>query len=351
MVASPGYRLHWRPTGLVGGPEAVLLVERGEALPLAGGPIAFTAVERLAWDGSMVSSRKLRPLADLPADMAAALARRRPAPFDRPRIMGILNVTPDSFSDGGADADTAAAVTRGLAMAADGADIVDVGGESTRPGAAEVPAEVELARVLPVVERLAGAGVTVSIDTRKAEVMRAAIEAGAGMVNDVSGLTHDPEAPAAAAEAARAGARVVLMHMRGVPATMNKAPDYRSAILEVCEELARRIEAAVAAGVPRERIVLDPGLCFAKHEPHNLEILRELALLHGLGPPVLVGVSRKGWAAWLHRGHAPADRLPASLAAAQWALDRGATLLRVHDVAATRQMVRAWRTLAESPEN
>ena len=349
MVLDPGCRIHWRPTGLVSGPEAELLVGRGEALPLIGGPLAFTAVERIVWDGSAEPSRKLRPLVELPAGVATALTGRRPAPFDRPRLMGILNVTPDSFSDGGSDADAEAAVARGLAMAAEGADIVDVGGESTRPGAGEVPVVVELARVLPVVERLATAGVTVSIDSRKAKVVRAAVKAGARMVNDVSGLTHDPEAPAAAAEAARAGAWVVLMHMRGVPATMNKAPDYRCAILEVCEELALRVDRAVAAGVPRERIVLDPGLCFAKHEPHNLEILRQLALLHGQGCPLLVGVSRKGWAAWVHREHAPAERLPASLAAAQWALDRGATLLRVHDVAASRQMLRSWETLAGLP--
>ena len=351
MVIGPGYRFHWRPTGLVSGPEAVRLVERGEALPLAGGPLAFTAVERMAWDGSVEPSRKLRPLAELPGDALTALTRRRPAPFDRPRIMGILNVTPDSFSDGGTDADARAAAARGLAMAAEGADIVDVGGESTRPGAREVPVEAELARVLPVVEQLASAGVTVSIDTRKAAVMRAAVKAGAGIVNDVSGLAHDPDAPAAAAEAAAAGTWLVLMHMRGEPLTMNRAPHYRSAILEVCEELAARVETAAAAGVPKDRIVLDPGLCFAKHEPHNLEILRDLAVLHGLGCPLLVGVSRKGWAAWVHREHAPAERLPASLAAAQWALDRGAAVLRVHDVAATGQMVRAWETLAKLPRD
>jgi dihydropteroate synthase len=347
MGIGTGYRFHWRPTGLVSGPEAARLVERGQALPLIGGPLAFTAVEEIAWDGSGEPSRRLRGLENLPAETLRALTARRPGPFDRPRIMGILNVTPDSFSDGGTDADAAAAVARGLAMVAEGADIVDVGGESTRPGAQEVPAEVEKARVLPVIEGLAEAGAKVSIDTRKAAVMRAAVAAGSSIVNDVSGLTHDPEALSAAAEAARGGAWVVLMHMRGVPATMNRAPEYRSAALEVFDELAMRIEAAVAAGVPRERIIIDPGLCFAKHEPDNLDILRDLPLLHGLGCPVLVGVSRKGWAAWIQRDHAPAERLPSSLAAAQWALDRGATLLRVHDVAATRQQVRAWQTLAD----
>lgn len=347
MGMRTGYRFYSRPTGLVSGPEAQRLIACGQALPLLGGPLAFTAVEEVAWNGSGGPARKLRGLEEFSAEALRSLTAFRPEPFDRPRIMGILNVTPDSFSDGGADADAAAAVARGLAMVADGADIIDVGGESTRPGAREVPFAVELARVLPVVEGLAKAGAMVSIDTRRAAVMRAAVLAGAGVINDVSGLTHDPEALDAAAEAARGGAWVVLMHMRGLPETMNRAPDYRSTVLEVFDELAQRIDAAVAAGVPRQRIVIDPGLCFAKHEPHNLDILRNLTLLHGLACPILVGVSRKGWTAWLHHDHAPAGRLPASLAAAQWALERGARVLRVHDVAATRQMVRAWESLSK----
>jgi dihydropteroate synthase len=189
----------------------------------------------------------------------------------------------------------------------------------------------------------------VSIDSRKAVVMRAAVAVGARMINDVSGLTFDPDAPAAAAEAAAQGAWVVLMHMRGVPASMNRAPAYRACVLEVFDELAARIAVAKAAGVEKARLILDPGLCFAKHEPHNLEILRDLTLLHGLGCPLLIGASRKGWAGWISRLHSPTDRLPASLAAAQWSLDRGATLLRVHDVAASRQLVDAWATLIQSP--
>jgi dihydropteroate synthase len=345
MGTSTGSRHYLRPTGLVGEPEAARRIGCGEALPLIGGPLAFTAIEEISWDGSGEPLRRLRRLADFSPDRLATLTSPRPKPFDRPRIMGILNVTPDSFSDGGTDADTAAAVARGLAMAAEGADIVDVGGESTRPGAGEIPVEVELARVLPVIKGLAEAGTFVSVDTRKAAVMRAAVAVGARMVNDVSGLCFDAEAPAAAAEAAAQGAWVVLMHMRGVPATMNRAPSYRACSLEVHDELAERIAVAVAAGIPAHRLILDPGLCFAKHEPHNVEILRDLALLHGLDCPLLIGVSRKGWAGWLQRRHRPNDRLQASLAAGQWALDRGARLLRVHDVAATRQMLDAWATL------
>jgi dihydropteroate synthase len=338
---------HWlRPTGLVTGPEARRLVEGGHALPLLGGPQAFTLVERIVCDGARPPVRLTVPVGAADPLELRPFTAALPPPFDRPRLMAILNVTPDSFSDGGAHADPGAAVAHGLRLVAEGADMVDVGGESTRPGALPVPVEEELRRVLPVVEGLVREGVAVSIDTRKAAVMAAAVAAGARLVNDVSGLTFDPAAPAAAARAAGQGAWIVLMHMRGTPATMNKAPAYRACALEVMDELATRLAEAVAAGIPRERLILDPGFCFAKHEPHNLELLRDLALLHGLGGPVMVGLSRKGWAAWLDKVQPPAARLPGSLAAAQWALDRGARLLRVHDVAATRQALDAWATLA-----
>ncbi len=271
----------------------------------------------------------------------AAFRLPRAAPFDCPRLMGILNVTPDSFSDGGSYADAGRAIEHGLRLAGS-ADIVDVGGESTRPGAAPVPVEEELRRVVPVVEALARAGVTVSIDTRKAEVMAAALGAGARIINDVSGLTHDPRAIEVAAAS---DAFVVLMHMAGEPATMNEAPRYEACALEVYDWLAARVAACEAAGIARERIVVDPGLCFAKHEPHNLDLLRHLALYHGLGCPVLLGASRKGWTAELDREWPAPERLAASLVAAQWALDRGVQVLRVHDVAAHRQMLAAWRAL------
>ena len=196
--------------------------------------------------------------------------------------------------------------------------------------------------MVPVIEALARAGVTVSIDTRKAEVMAAALRAGARIINDVSGLTHDPRAIEVAAAS---DAFVVLMHMAGEPATMNEAPRYEACALEVYDWLAARVAACEAAGIARERIVVDPGLCFAKHEPHNLDLLRHLALYHGLGCPVLLGASRKGWTAELDREWPAPERLAASLVAAQWALDRGVQVLRVHDVAAHRQMLAAWRAL------
>lgn len=345
MSGAPARR-YLRPTGLVAGPEAARLVAAGTALPLLGGPLAFTAVERTLWDGAGAPERVTLPATALAAPELAPFTAPLPPPLDRPRVMGILNVTPDSFSDGGAFLDVAAAVARGEALRAAGADILDVGGESTRPGAAPVPVAEELRRVLPVVERLAALGALVSIDTRKAEVMRAALAAGATIVNDVSGLAFDREARAVAAAGA---AHVVLMHMRGTPETMRRAPAYRACALEVMAELGERVAAAEAAGIARGRLILDPGLCFAKREPDNLELLRELALFHGLGCPLLIGASRKGWARWLETRHRPQERLPASLAAAQWALDRGARILRVHDVAATRQLVDAWATLAGSP--
>ena len=319
---------------LVGGGSNPAKVE------LLGGRLSCTGAEIIEWQSGAPRRQSFRP-----ADSVAwppTFTSPRAAPFDRPLLMGILNVTPDSFSDGGAHADATRAIAHGLKLAAEGADIVDVGGESTRPGAVEVPVAEELRRVLPVVEALAEAGVTVSIDSRKAAVMAAALAAGATIVNDVSGLTFDPRSVEVAA---RSGAFVVLMHMAREPATMNEAPRYEACALEVFDWLAARIEACEAAGIRRERIVVDPGLCFAKHEPHNLDVLRHLALYHGLGCPVLLGASRKGWTAALDRQWPAGERLAASLAAAQWALDRGVQVLRVHDVAAHRQLLVAWRAL------
>ena len=309
-------------------------------MSLLGGRLLCDRVEIIEWRPGMPRVGRWHDAGEIA--WPAAFRLPRAAPFDCPRLMGILNVTPDSFSDGGSYADAGRAIEHGLRLAREGADIVDVGGESTRPGAAPVPVEEELRRVVPVIEALARAGVTVSIDTRKAEVMAAALGAGARIINDVSGLTHDPRAIEVAAAS---DAFVVLMHMAGEPATMNEAPRYEACALEVYDWLAARVAACEAAGIARERIVVDPGLCFAKHEPHNLDLLRHLALYHGLGCPVLLGASRKGWTAELDREWPAPERLAASLVAAQWALDRGVQVLRVHDVAAHRQMLAAWRAL------
>ena len=262
-----------------------------------------------------------------------------------PAVMGVLNVTPDSFSDGGRFADGQAAVAAGLAMWAEGADIVDVGGETTRPGSAPTDPAEEARRVVPVVAGLAAAGVRVSVDTRNADTMRAALDAGAAIVNDVSALTHDP---AAAAVVAQAGCAVVLMHMRHTPATMTKLAHYDDIAAEVKAELGARMAAALAVGVARDAIALDPGIGFAKTADDNLKLLPRLEELLDLGRPLVVGVSRKGFIGKLSGVAAPAQRLAGSLAAGLFAVSHGAAVLRVHDVAATVQALAVWRALAGS---
>jgi dihydropteroate synthase len=339
-----------RPAALHLGIEARALIASERARPILGGRLACSLFERIRWPAGGAPERSWLGAGEMEGahEALASLTATRPAPFDRPRLMGILNVTPDSFSDGGEHAGVEAAVAHGLRLAAEGADIVDVGGESTRPGAKEVPVAEELRRVLPVVERLAAAGVLVSIDTRKAAVMRAAVAAGARIINDVSGLAHDP---ASLEVAAASGAVVVLMHMQGTPETMNLAPRYRHGALEVLDALAARIEACAAAGIRHDRLIVDPGLCFGKHEPENLDLLRNLALFHGLGCPVLLGISRKGWTAVLEEGWPAKARLPATLAATLWALNQGVQLFRVHDVGAHRQLLTAWQALADLGSN
>ncbi|MFL5287813.1 MAG: dihydropteroate synthase [Rhodopila sp.] len=264
--------------------------------------------------------------------------------LDRPRVMGILNVTPDSFSDGGRSATSEAAIACGLAMAADGADIIDVGGESTRPGAGAVPPDIERARVIPVVRALARAGLAVSVDTRNAATMRAALDAGARIINDVSGLAQDPEA---IATVAAYGCPVVLMHMRGVPATMNALATYIDVVPQVRDELLVRVAAAESAGVARDNIAIDPGIGFAKRAEHSQAILRGLPAFASLGYPVLIGVSRKAFIGALSNEPRADRRLGGSIAASVFAALRGATIFRVHDVRETVQAFRVWHALCE----
>jgi dihydropteroate synthase len=252
-------------------------------------------------------------------------------------VMGVLNVTPDSFSDGGRYLDHRAAVSHGLQMAAEGADLIDVGGESSRPGASYVDERTELDRVLPVIEALAAAAdVPISIDTRKSTVARAALAAGAGLVNDVSAGRDDPELLGVAADAK---APVVLMHMRGTPATMQDDPRYLDVVGEVERFLADRCDAAEAAGVPHDGLVIDPGIGFGKRDQHNYALLAELRRFTRLGHPVLVGTSRKGFI-----GRALAlpehERVEGTAVTVVWAVERGARIVRVHDV---RHMVRTVR--------
>ena len=260
-----------------------------------------------------------------------------------PVVMGILNVTPDSFSDGGDAMDAAQAIEAGQRMIAEGAGILDIGGESTRPGAMPIPLEEEQRRVLPVIAALAGRGVPLSVDTRNASTMAAALDAGAAIVNDVSALTHDP---AAASLVARRGCPVVLMHMRGTPATMMAHATYGDVAAEVMAELAARIGAAEAAGVARSSIAVDPGIGFAKTGGHNIVLLQRLPILLGLRCRIVVGASRKRFIGQLSGVEDAKQRMAGSIAAGLYALSKGATILRVHDVAATVQAVRTWQGLA-----
>ncbi|MCY4478583.1 MAG: dihydropteroate synthase [Rhodospirillales bacterium] len=290
--------------------------------------------------------------APVAADEIAHLSSRLALPrgpicgltLDRPRLMGVLNVTPDSFSDGGDFAAEDDAISHGRAMAAAGADIVDVGGESTRPGSRAPNEAEEMRRVIPVIHALAGDGLLVSVDTRRATVMEAALAAGARIVNDMSALRHDPEARAVIA---RNKAWVVLAHMQGTPETMQREPRYDDASLDVFDAIAAHVSAAEAAGIQRGKIIVDPGIGFGKTARHNLEILRDLALFHGLGCPLLVGASRKSFVGRLSAGEPPKQRFPGSLAAGLHALGEGAHILRVHDVTETRQALAMWRGIRD----
>ncbi len=254
----------------------------------------------------------------------------------RPRVMGILNVTPDSFSDGGRFLGPEAALRRALELQREGADLIDVGGESTRPGAPPVSEAEELDRVIPVIERLKDAvEVPISVDTSKPVVMREAVAAGAGLINDVNAL----RAEGALETAAALQVPVCLMHMQGTPRTMQQAPGYRNVVAEVKDFHQARMAACQEAGIPPERILLDPGFGFGKRLEHNLALLRELRSLTDLGRPLLVGISRKSMLGAI-TGREVEDRLAAGLAAAVLALERGASLLRVHDVAATVDAVK-----------
>ena len=266
--------------------------------------------------------------------------------LDRPRVMGIVNVTPDSFSDGGAHFDAEAAIVHGLQLAEQGADILDIGGESTRPGAQAVPVEEELRRVIPVIERLArDTALPISIDTSKPEVMRAAINAGAGMINDVHALRRESALDAAAA----LGVPVVLMHMLGEPRSMQEAPEYDDVVGEVHRFLAERIFAAEMAGIARKNILVDPGFGFGKTTAHNLQLLAQLRRFTELGVPVLAGLSRKRSIGEQTGRSEPRERMAGSVAAHLIAAQHGAMLLRAHDVAATVDALKVWNAVAAVP--
>ncbi len=266
--------------------------------------------------------------------------------LDRPRVMGIVNVTPDSFSDGGEHATVDAAVAHGLRLAAEGADILDIGGESTRPGAPDVPLEEELRRVIPTIARLAReTSLPISVDTSKPEVMRAAVEAGAGMINDVYALRREGALDAAAA----LGVPVVLMHMQGEPRSMQDAPEYEDVVADVHRFLAERIFSAEMAGIAKKRIVVDPGFGFGKTTAHNLALLARFERFVDLGVPALAGLSRKRTIGEVTGRDDPHDRVAGSVAAHLIAAQRGARILRVHDVAQTVDALKIWNAVAAVP--
>jgi dihydropteroate synthase len=351
-------RLYLRPLGLLYGAAADAAIASRLALPLAGGPIAFAAAELI--EGSpgntrtrLFTARSLAESSD--ADLKSVLERvTAPRPpfaglaLDRPLIMGIVNVTPDSFSDGGLYDTKEEAIAHAAELAGAGAAIIDIGGESTRPGSDAVEEEEELARVVPVIEGLAGLNAVISVDTRKASVARAAARAGATILNDVSALTYDSLSLAAAAET---GLGVILMHAQGEPKTMHLNPVYTDVVLEVFDYLEQRIASAEAAGIGRARIAADPGIGFGKTMAHTLALLANLSLFHGLGVPLLLGASRKRFIEGIDGGEQPKSREPGSLAVAIAAAAQGIQILRVHDVEAGRQGLAVWRAATFSTEN
>lgn len=345
-----GEQVYLRPVGIVFGRIAAQAIEAGLALPLAGGPAAFLAAELI--EGTPGNTKKaIARVATLKAMEEPVIARQldtlsapRPAiagvPMDRPRLMGVVNVTPDSFSDGGEFASSEEAVSHAKRLREEGADFIDIGGESTRPGSDPVPLDEELVRILPVIRQLAGTSIPLSVDTRKSRTMREAASAGAAIINDVSALSYDPES---LQTAAALGLPVVLMHAKGDPKTMQDHPAYTDVLLEVFDFLAERIAAATAAGIPKEKIVADPGIGFGKTLAHNLALLEGLSVFHGLGVPIMVGASRKSFIGKIAGEPEPKRRVPGSLAAAIAAAEQGAQILRVHDVGETRQALSVWR--------
>jgi dihydropteroate synthase len=336
-----------RPLDLSWGADARRGIAARRAGLLGGAEwIAFSAVERIERIGDTIK-REVVGYGDLRGDPLLDLIEyQRPLAtrFAPPALMGIVNVTPDSFSDGGLYATSGDAIAQGLRLAKEGAAILDIGGESTRPGSEGVSEEEELARVIPVIQSLAGAGHVVSIDTRKAAVMREAVRTGARIINDVSALEHDPRSLAVAAELALP---VILMHAQGDPKTMQRNPVYVDAALDVYDWLAARIAACEKAGISRDLLVIDPGIGFGKTLAHNLAILQQTTLFHGLGVALMIGISRKSFMTKMTGEKAASRRVSGSLGGAVHAALNGAHMIRVHDVEATRQALAVARAIVD----
>jgi dihydropteroate synthase len=344
-----------RPTGFVDSPFG----HDAKVARLAGGMNWFSAVELLKVEGHQRVSAELVAVEgiesrlddDMAAQWKALTSPRAPLQLgertirlDQPQVMGIVNATPDSFSDGGQFADAAAAAEAGAKMAAQGAAIIDIGGESTRPGARVIWEGDEIERVVPVIRPLAAGGAAVSVDTRKADVMTAALEAGARMINDVSALTFDQRS---AEVVTAAGVPIVLMHHQGDPQTMQDDPRYDDVLIEVYLWLEERIAFAEEKGIARDKILVDPGFGFGKKLAHNLELMNGLALFHSLGCPMVIGASRKRTIGALSGESPPDKRVSGSIAFALKAVEQGVQIIRVHDVFETVQALRVWRGMRD----
>jgi dihydropteroate synthase len=330
------------PVGLLSGDVAKSAIADGMASSLAGGRVAFTHCEMLESGDDGAIHRWLSPVTDIGTGLSRLTESRGAFAGHcllRPLVMGVVNVTPDSFSDNNKRVDVAQAIAQAADLIEAGAHILDIGGESTRPGAAPVGAQEECERILPVVEAAVAAGATVSVDSRHAETMRAAINAGATIVNDITTLTYDRAALRTAAET---DVSVILMHMQGKPESMQDNPLYRLASIDIYQWLKARIDACLECGISRDRIAVDPGIGFGKNDNHNMEILSRMGLFHGLGCAVAVGVSRKSFIGRIADVETPKERLPGTLAATAIALSRGVQIHRVHDVAAISQAISVW---------
>lgn len=345
-------RLYLKPEGL--GPK-----RSGLSFSLAGGPLSFNAISlvlaskgRRIYEGVFPLTGLDHLKTQLPENLRKNFDKRfsnltsprkpiRNLSFEKPVLMGILNLTPDSFSDGGDYLTEGEVVTRAKTLFEEGADIVDIGAESTRPGATLVRGDEELKRLKPVLEGLADLPGPVSIDTRKAEVMEKALGAGALLINDVSALTFDENSMTVA----KTSPGIVLMHARGLPEQMQENPEYGDVLLEVFDYLEGRIEACEKAGIPRERLIVDPGIGFGKNLPHNLELLKGLSLFQALGVPVMAGLSRKRFIAEITGVENPKDRLAGSLSASLFALSQGVQMVRCHDVAEMRNALDVYQTI------
>ncbi len=342
-------KLYLRPTGLLHGDTAVRAIGKGLALPLASMPVAFSCAE-VVEGTALKSKRSLYSVADLRSSVEPALQaliKNTVSPrasisglsLERTRLMGIVNITPDSFSEHGEHGRHDLAIAHARDMIEQGADIIDVGGESTRPGAEKISQKEELSRVLDVIHAIAGDGALVSADTRRPDVMKQALKAGAKIINDVTALTFEEKS---AEIVASSDCPVVLMHIRGEPKTMQNSPYFDDVVLEVYDDLENSMLAAERAGIARKRMVIDPGIGFGKTFSHNLQLLENLSIFHGLGAGLLVGLSRKGFLGAVTGVRDAGKRVHGSIGAAFSCIIQGVHILRVHDLAATKQALDAW---------